>query len=43
MTYKFMDRIHLPILFIRGEHDHLVEDWEAEEASKIEDKTEPEA
>lgn len=35
MTYKFIDRIKLPILFIRGEHDWIVESWEAVELAAI--------
>lgn len=30
MTYKHISRIKLPMLFVRGEHDSLVEPWEPE-------------
>ena len=35
MTYKQIDKINLPILMIRGENDHIAEDWEAEALAVI--------
>jgi alpha-beta hydrolase superfamily lysophospholipase len=35
MTYKQIDKINLPILMIRGENDHISEDWEAEALAVI--------
>jgi alpha-beta hydrolase superfamily lysophospholipase len=35
MTYKHIGKINLPILMIRGENDHIVEDWEAEALAVI--------
>ncbi|MBW1724564.1 MAG: alpha/beta fold hydrolase [Deltaproteobacteria bacterium] len=35
MTYKHIDKINLPILMIRGENDHIVEEWEPEVLAQI--------
>jgi alpha-beta hydrolase superfamily lysophospholipase len=35
MTYKHMDKIHLPMLMIRGENDHVVEEWEPEALAQV--------
>jgi len=35
MTYKHIGKINLPILMIRGENDHIAEDWEAEALAVI--------
>lgn len=35
MTYKHIDKINLPILMIRGENDHIVEEWELEALAQV--------
>jgi len=35
MAYKHIGRVGLPILFIRGENDFLIEEWEPKELAKI--------
>ena len=35
MTYKYIGKINLPILLIRGENDPLVENWEQEALARI--------
>jgi alpha-beta hydrolase superfamily lysophospholipase len=30
-----MDKIHLPMLMIRGENDHVVEEWEPEALAQV--------
>ena len=35
MAYRLIDKISLPMLMIRGEHDHLVEDWDGPKLAEI--------
>jgi alpha-beta hydrolase superfamily lysophospholipase len=34
-SYRHMDKVHLPMLIMRGENDPLVESWEPTELAEI--------